>query len=39
MTIGGFVPIADISAFHIERLLSDAELNSLKKPSSFCVFF
>ena len=35
----GFVPIADIAVFHNERLLSDAERNSLKKPSSFCVFF
>jgi hypothetical protein len=34
----GFVPVADISVFHNERPLSDAERNSLKKPSSFCVF-
>lgn len=33
------VPIADITVFHNERLLSDAERNSLKKPSSFSVFF
>jgi hypothetical protein len=35
----GFVPIADIVVFHNERPLSDAERNSLKKPSSFCVLF
>jgi hypothetical protein len=33
------VPVPDKSVFHNERLLSDAERNSLKKPSSFCVFF
>jgi hypothetical protein len=35
----GFVPIADITVFHNERPLSNAERNSLKKPFSFCVFF
>jgi len=39
LTDCGFVPIADIVVFHNERPLSDAERNSLKKPSSFCVFF
>jgi hypothetical protein len=35
----GSVPIADISVFHNELLLSDAERNSLIKPSSFRMFF
>lgn len=33
------MPIADISVFHIERLLLDAKRNAMKKSSSFCVFF